>query len=1436
MATLIISGGTTSAGLVAGNAADYQVISVLASASDGGAPGELDEFTVSNGGTVVGSGGILSVGTVSSGGVVKMYKQTRVTGITVLEGGEFNIAEGNVTLLGGNNIARGTWRNSPDAFTGSDGVISGVIINRGHFRLENGAYLYGVSLPTANQYLYVSAGAKVFEPVMTNANARLYAFSGAVISGGSMTAGLFLVSSGAVTEGITVSGGTIRVHAGASVSGISVIGANSLEISENDAVLLGVNRIAPGAWKNNTAAFTGNDGVISGAVLKQNLHIVDGAAFYGLTFDGGKYIYVSSGASLLAPSVTALAKVYIYDGGLVSGGSMTAGNVEVSSGGTALNFNVSGGMLAVRTGGVLSKGEVSAGGSITVGASGTIADITAHGESTFNVADHNAILWGVNRIDQGAWNGNAAAFTGTDDVISGAVIKMDIHIGGGAAFRAPTLNTNERGLKVSSGAAVYDPVIGNGARLFVYDGGRVSGGTLNAGLLTVSEGGLLSGVTANGGTIRVSQGASAGGIDAVGANTLDIYGSAFIFGANNIAAGAWKSNTAAFTGTDGVISGAVIKVNNISLGSGVSFRNVTWSAGYNLHISSGAAVYDPSVTANGAMYIYDSGLVSGGTVTAGKLYVSNGGVAEDVGLNGANAYVSVYEGGVVSNVGIGGNGRIYVYDGGVVSDIKVSTGLLLISSGASAAGIDTTEATILNTLRIDSGACLFGTNIITSNAWYQNAAAATGADGVISSVQVRVDDLSIGSGVSFRNVTWNGAYGLHVSSGAAVYSPTINNNGSMYVSGSATTDNVTIQGGGMLTVRKYGQAALLAVSAGAELNIDFTDALGGHGNTDAIITDWGTFDAAAKVTVSGLEDGYSYKIADAANANVTLDLAGTAWSVYDDVTVKSGEGFANAFSGKSYDFTNGTTLVLGTVTVATETGDASSLTSDDAIAGGRAVKWDSATAFTSGNVFLAGDMTSGQAWVELDGYAGGEGTTLYGAQGDTFSEGTVNINAKSGSLRNLAAGANAGGTVKAVNLFFAGAELDGTGYAGGFGNVTDEVKTQITTGTFAKDFYAGALANKLTTTTSVGNVSMTVAGGTFDGNIYGASAVKTDSAKGTGTRHTAGDVTLTVTGGSTTKGAQACIFAGGYATGTATGTVYTVASVTAEISGGNWGEAAGGRGVFGGIMASGVTAQVIGNVNITISGDETTMGNVYGGGWAQKSGAKSIVGDVNINIAGGTIANVFGGGSHSTTGGTTETGDVTITVSGGNITGAIYARGQLDGDATGAASVIFTGSDGFDCDVYGYSRVGGDDAGATLNFNGYTGEFSGALGGFTGITLDGATAMTLDTAASDVSNGKWEFDLTDRASTLAETSLLTWSSASFTDDTIKVTFADDTQAQGGWNIATVAEAFSGTTFDVEVDGTEIASGLAYNQQIASGNYAGWGFDLESGVLKFKQLA
>ena len=139
-----------------------------------------------------------------------------------------------------------------------------------------------------------------------------------------------------------------------------------------------------------------------------------------------------------------------------------------------------------------------------------------------------------------------------------------------------------------------------------------------------------------------------------------------------------------------------------------------------------------------------------------------------------------------------------------------------------------------------------------------------------------------------------------------------------------------------------------------------------------------------------------------------------------------------------------------------------------------------------------------------------------------------------------------------------------------------------------------------------------------------------------------------------------------------------------------------------------------------------------------------------------------------------------------------------------------------------------------LSFNGYTGTFSGKVGGFNSITFNDGAAATFD-AAADISNNAWTFDLSARDAALSDDALLTWGGSFAATDQIAVTFADDAQAQAGWSIAAVAGVADTATFDLTIGGTAIGT-VAYGQQIASGDYAGWGFELESGVLEFKNLA
>jgi len=981
---------------------------------------------------------------------------------------------------------------------------------------------------------------------------------------------------------------------------------------------------------------------------------------------------------------------------------------------------------------------------------------------------------------------------------NGYVENIHISNGGYAQIKgirasASEIHVSQGGwMFIQGGAQLTDLYISSGGELRFYEGSAKN--------LTVESGGrvykgtLTSDVARTMENLYVHSGAQ-----------LTLYSGFNLIGDINIASGALTNDLDA-SAANGTIYDLDLTSAG-SFGSGVTLTRYT-QTGCVVDILSGAAVKTATLNANTTLNVLSGATVTDVTLADSlcTLNISSGAVCENITYNSGT--FTVWSGGTAKNFyKIGGTGVLNcLKTGAVIDGGAVYTGTVQALSAN-----QVTNATIKNLAIRDTGSAIvrgktnLAEGIVVSGGALYIQSGAIGTDIILSGGEVSIRGLDA-DGVTHGTLQNATIYGgmLNLSSGGVVKDTTIVSGGSMVIYTGGITQGT--------------------------LTFDFT---GATTHTTGLVNNLTRVTADATVAVKFSEWGSSNRYRLATTGDASRIITVTDGSV--SATLSSGGVITNPFAGVGYTW-HGTSLVGGghTTTVVDTAAALSAATADSINDNDLSGKWGSSTAVATGNVYLAANMTEGTAWLEIDGYEGGADTTLYGAQGNSFATGTVNIYAKSGSLRNLAAGANAGGTVAAVNLTVAGAELDGTGYTGGFGNVTGEVKTQITTGTFAKDFYAGALANKLTSATSVGDVTMTINGGTFSGNIYGASSVKTDTTKGNETRHTAGDVTLNISGGETTKGTQACIFAGGYATGSATGTVYTVDSVTLDISGGSWGTAAGGRGVFGGIFASGVEAQVTGDVNITVSGD-ATMGNVYGGGWAQKTGAKSIVGDVNINISGGTVTNVFGGGSHSTSGGNTSAGNVTITVSGGNVTGAIFARGQLAGDATEAAEVIFTGENDYGCDVYGYSYVRGGD-GAALSFSGYTGEFSGAIGGFDGITFDGTTAMTLDTAAADISNGAWEFDFTDRADVLAGTSFLTWSGANFENDIIKVSFADDTQAQGGWNIATVAEAFSGTTFNVEVGGTEIASGLNYSHQIASGDYQGWGFELESGVLKFKNLA
>ena len=1199
------------------------------------------------------------------------------------------------------------------------------------------------------------------------------------------------------------------------------------------------------------------------------------------TISGGAYNGAGEGARMILH----YAAGRVYDTTVGSGGTMTISNGRASDttvesggsltvvGGVASGLVVESGARFYMTGGTVSGAtfRMTVGSGLGSFTGGTIYDLTVEGPASattrkFYVANNAVVSGGLVRTD--------AADHGLEFYVSGGAKIYDVTFTTDVIDATGNINYTRLGWAAGNVGYAYDCTVQSGAKLQM-NNGRVYN-------TTVKDGGCVTvwGYTTDGAYAENTS------VFGNGLNTYTYGGSkygAVVF--VSAQAGNSAVMSGAFIGSGGYIdinqSGAVM---NVLVNSGGSMRLN--------HATAQALVdYNPFIDQYTAALIrknYAAAVVTYQTEDERAYKVYYGATDGKTGLifrTNETEYDNF-------NVEVGHS--MHIYEGQALNTFVQSGGVLSLGGANATATVDYNPwgsgATIIN----DKG----GT--VTSQTEAQrayNIYYATETEGVISRAN-EADGTTIGAGISARilqgavieDLTLSGGKillssgavvrGLTVSDGgyvtldkavsagdknygASAYDVTLGKGGGMYFQSGNYLSNVTIESGGSLNVYHFGQIHNAVISNGGQIElrtngIATSNLRGGvvldlAGNNTAnryMVTRNFTYISGAVIKANGEVADSTYYICSNAGTEATanafkLDIGGG--NVYD--TNATATEFFDAANGLVYsrtrnqiDTTTNYDLRLETTIsdrkLATVDTAAAVATSGETLNGSdRGARWTENTTYGD-TVYVAEGLTTGNAWLDIDGATVEK--ALYGAAAGQTFDGAVNVKLTTGSIRNLAVGAAAGGTVANANFTMAGGELAGNAYAGGMGNVTDAVSATIAGGELAtgKNFYAGALWNKLSSATSVGEVNLTVKAGTIKGNVYGASAVKTgaiETADNDAAKHTVGDVTFTLAGG-TAADAEFCAFAGGYATGTDStllASVYNVANVNATISGGTWGDAAdarGGRGVFGGVFASGVKATAQ-NVSITVEGG--TVANVFGGGWAQKGGT-STVESVSIVVTGGTVANIFGCGMHSVQGNsTTSVGDVSITLAGGDVTDNVFARGLIDGDAvTGDVSVTVTGSTDYGCGFYGFSRTAGESDKAELFFDNYTGTISGEINGFKEIALSGDTAMTFADAAN-ISNTAWLFDATER--TDASAVFATCGTADFADATITLSLAEE-PVRSDWSIFAGGAETAYGEFDVQVGGVTIAEALKLDDQIASGDYAGWGFTVEESVLKFKNLA
>jgi len=1333
----------------------------------------------------------LASATVVAGGMLYVYSGGVATDLTVEDGASLYMAVAPDTIVQGTSAGV--------AFSNSNGYLSGYVhepdkiaariaissggtavditCNEGWVNVSQGGLLSSSHIASTGRLglnggdaldVTVDSGAYFFITIASDTDLD-------ITSGGKRIVASDGVLDGMVADGVNST--WIYVTSGGSVTNTQ--GSNKTWIALSGGY--GANTVLSGSG-NPTGTNRARMDVRSGGVA-ENTYIYAGGS-----------MSVSNGWSLAS-------KTYIYNGGIMDMVSKTnaEGDVHFYAKDT---YVFSGGTMYVKQAGVVTgELQIEEGATVSLTGSAVTLDFDVTNRSTADAALYNN--YSLIR--------NAANAQHTITV-SSTQAKGTYQLAAGAADFAATVTVN------SAEGALGTLTAGDS---FTVDSTKYSL-NLNGDALSLRIAEVTSGMTIDG-TYRLSAGMpDLANATVVGGGYLQVY------------SGGVATD---LTVEEGASLYMVVAPNTIVQGTsaGMAFNNSNgYLSGY---------VHEP--------------------VAAARIVVSSGGTAVDITCN--ESWINVSKGGLLSSSYITSYGRLGL-NGGDAVDVTLESGAYFFFTVASDTNLDITSG---------------GSRLLVSNGVLDDFTA-DGANTVMAYVTEGASALNVTGNDYFwmanstgytSNVVlkanqtgFNGAR-MDVRLGGVTEATTISRGGSMAVYNADTVvSNTRIYDGGILNL------ASATAAEGADAHFYAKDTFVHSGGTmlikqNAVVTGELQIEAGATVTLTGatptldfdltnrsatdaaLYNNYSL-ITGAAKANHTVTVsgqeadgryqlaAGAADYAAETAVVKASERLGTVVAGSALvaDHTGyvmqltGGALSMDVQTLA-EAAAAESLGGAVLANGDRAAYWGGNTTAASGSVYLAGDLTSGGAWLELDGYQGSD-TALYGATGSTFAAGDVYINMSSGVIRNLAAGADAAGAVRKVDLRFGdGATVTGGVYAGGFGSVATTVDTRADGGAFVKDFYAGALANyaKTQTATSLGDVNLTVNGGTFSGNIYGASAVKMGTQGGV-LAHTVGDISITLAGGEAAN-SKFSLFGGGYATGSTASTtaVYKTDGVTIDVAGGDWGSANGGRGIFGGAFASLVTAQVA-DVEITVSGGK--VGNVYGGGWAQKQGVSQVAGDVDIVITGGTVGNVHGGGCHSTSGGSTSVGGVNITISGGDITGDVFARGQMDGDTvTGDALVTFTGARNFNCGVYGYGAANAEGR-AELSFAEYTGAFAGAIGGFDGVEFSGATAMKLTAAADAVANSDWKFDVSERAEKLAGTALLDWSNADFAGDTITLNLAEGSTSE--WNLVRAATVDYGS-FDVQID--SISQGtLALGEKLADGDFAGWGFAVEDSVLKFKNLA
>ncbi|MBO7191239.1 MAG: autotransporter outer membrane beta-barrel domain-containing protein [Elusimicrobiaceae bacterium] len=651
--------------------------------------------------------------------------------------------------------------------------------------------------------------------------------------------------------------------------------------------------MAPAAQAAESSAVVSSGQIATGLVMPDGdvslLKVLSGGTTIDTVLNSTGSEYVSNGGSDVNITINSGAEQRVYGGGVATGATINGGGTQTlsgtSSGGTALDTVINGGLQKVTKYGVASNTHILEGGGQNIWNNGSAIGTTiemgaiqrvSNGGSAINTtvggvqsvlangfARDTTILSGGVQSAKGIVSNTTIQEGGQQKVYTGGMVT-DTHIlSGGNQYlyvNASAQNTIlDPGAKqaISSGGTANNTIVNSGATQEIYHNGssldvnQMSGGNIN---LRLSGGAttFVTGTNQNGEALSVS--------DGVATNFIVNEG-----GYQYVLSGASAVNTL-------VNSGGIQKLSGSGIGGGTALNTVINSGGSQT-VNSGGTASNTTVNSGGFQGVYGSGVASDTQVLAGgRMGVSSGGAsanntvvasqgAMSIGHGASATDITIQSGGVMGIVVRGGEGTY-------ITGSHEGRGTFLLSDGvASNFVISSYDNGIYGVFGVSSGGEALDTLLIG-----ESARQSVQNGGVVSNTTMSGGNLTIRDGGVVDTVT---AYGGKIGVDADIPVQILGNatlSGTLVNLAVVSSASMATLGSRSLSIEN-----LSANGATFNMNVDLENQTGDQltvqssysGNAQIAVTNIGS--SAQETTDDGIK---LVEFSDPSNASGTFGLAG----------------------------------------------------------------------------------------------------------------------------------------------------------------------------------------------------------------------------------------------------------------------------------------------------------------------------------------------------------------------------------------------------------------------------------------------------------------------------------------------------------------------------------------------------------------------------------